>query len=101
VGIWRDECGRVADESSFSARRTGSRVQETVCEATTALGSHGVIATWWTWFESRVSPFTSFWSASVTLSRSSKHTKGLEAWKQVVEEILGQHTNLTLHALVK
>jgi hypothetical protein len=52
AGIWRDECGRAVDDASFSAIRTGRIVQGTVWEATTELGSHGVIATCWMRLES-------------------------------------------------
>ena len=49
AGICRDECGReddvAADASDFSPTRTGRIVQGTFWEATTELGSHGVIAT--------------------------------------------------------
>jgi hypothetical protein len=44
-GTRRDECGRVAESSSFSAALTGSIVHGTFWEATMELGSHGVIAT--------------------------------------------------------
>lgn len=47
AGMRSDECGRTVEDSSFSAIRTASMVHGTEWEATTELGSHGVIATCW------------------------------------------------------
>lgn len=56
AGMRSDECGRTVEESSFSAIRTGRMVHGTEWEATTELGSHGVIATCWMRSESNKSP---------------------------------------------
>src|SRR5690242_524778 len=47
AGTWSDECARAAaDASVLAATVTGRMVQATLCAATTALGSHGVMAMW-------------------------------------------------------
>ena len=69
TGIWSDECGRVVEDSFFSAGRTGRMVQGTFCDATRALGSHGVMATWCRSLESGRSPFSACDVSPIPIAR--------------------------------